>query len=231
LLGYLLLLVIRIGQDLTARGSKGKRDVLRKRSDIPCVATAGKRLRLVPSKNSRKSKKMKTTPGYNSRLGEELNLEDMSPMTILDGMESGTLASLAPVTKTIQAENVKVIGVDQIDQVSEASRSKKKNKPFSATNRTADRAAEGADQFDGAQSVGARNNQGEILETNRESPAKERQKKKRSVEKRQNKFSENGLREPVGMDKMIKSKSWSSLRRLRAPMTPLFIYIFVRYKK
>ncbi|CAN7104637.1 unnamed protein product, partial [Brassica rapa subsp. narinosa] len=95
----------------------------------------------------------------------------------------------------------------------------------------ADRVAEGADQFDGAQSVGDRNNQGEILETNRESPAKERQKKKRSVEKRQNKLSENGLREPVGMDKMIKSKSWSSLCRLRAPMTPLFIYIFVRYKK
>ncbi|KAH0850593.1 hypothetical protein HID58_093804, partial [Brassica napus] len=118
------------------------------RSDIPCVATAGKRLRRVPSKNSRKSKKMKTTPGYSSRL---------VPMTILDGMESETLATLAPVTKTIQAENVK---------------------------------------FDGAQSVGDRNNQGEILETNRESPAKERQKKKRSVEKRQNKLSENGLREP-----------------------------------
>ncbi|CDY08294.1 BnaA05g13250D [Brassica napus] len=124
-----------------------------------------------------------------------------------------------------------VIHPNTIAYPEEIQRSKKKNKPFSATNRTADRAAEGADQFDGAQSVGARNNQGEILETNRESPAKERQKKKRSVEKRQNKFSENGLREPVGMDKMIKSKSWSSLRRLRAPMTPLFIYIFVRYKK
>nr|VDC70875.1 unnamed protein product [Brassica rapa] len=149
-------------------------------------------------------------------------------MTILDGMESETLATLAPVTKTIQAENVKVIGVDQ---VFEASRSKKKNKGKSSKILRADRVAEGADQFDGAQSVGDRNNQGEILETNRESPAKERQKKKRSVEKRQNKLSENGLREPVGMDKMIKSKSWSSLCRLRAPMTPLFIYIFVRYKK
>ena len=110
-------------------------------------------------------------------------------------------------------------------------RSKKKNKGKSSKILRADRVAEGADQFDGAQSVGDRNNQGEILETNRESPAKERQKKKRSVEKRQNKLSENGLREPVGMDKMIKSKSWSSLCRLRAPMTPLFIYIFVRYKK
>ncbi|KAF3519081.1 hypothetical protein DY000_02060725 [Brassica cretica] len=125
---------------------------------------------------------MNTTPGYSSLPGEELNLEDMSPMAILDGMELGTLASLAPVTKTIEAENVKVVGVDQIDQVSEASRI----------------------------------DQGEILETNRESPAKERQKtKKRTVEKRQKKFAENRARELVGMDKMITSKSQSSLLRLR----------------
>ncbi|CAN7084517.1 unnamed protein product [Brassica oleracea var. botrytis] len=80
---------------------------------------------------------------------------------------------------------------------------------------------------------GARIDQGEILETNRESPAKERQKtKKRTVEKRQKKFAENRARELVGMDKMITSKSQSSLLRLRYFVTPLFIYIvFVRYKK
>ncbi|CAN6929247.1 unnamed protein product [Brassica oleracea] len=51
---------------------------------------------------------MNTTPGYSSLPGEELNLEDMIPMAILDGMELGTLASLVPVTKTIEADNVKV---------------------------------------------------------------------------------------------------------------------------
>ena len=43
-------------------------------------------------------------------------------MTILDGMESETLATLAPVTKTIQAENVKVIGVDQVFEASRSVR-------------------------------------------------------------------------------------------------------------
>ncbi|CAF2057413.1 unnamed protein product, partial [Brassica napus] len=96
-------------------------------------------------KNSKKSKKMNTTPGYSSLPGEELNLEDMSPVAILDGMELGTLASLAPVTKTIEAENVKVVGVDQIDQVSEASRSKKKKKGKSSKISRADHAAEQED--------------------------------------------------------------------------------------
>ncbi|KAF2592913.1 hypothetical protein F2Q70_00043522 [Brassica cretica] len=184
-------------------------------------------------KNSKKSKKMNTIPGYSSLPGEELNLEDMSPMAILDGMELGTLASLAPVTKTIEAENVKVVGVDQIDQVSEASRSKKKKKGKSSKISRADHAAEQEDYFDGSQSLGDRIDQAEILETNRESPAKERQKtKKRTVEKRQKKFAENRVRELVGMDKMITSKSRSSLCRLRSFVTPFFIYIiFVRYKK
>lgn len=147
-----MLLVIRSGEDFFTRGFFGKGGILKKVfflsfritwilglllglvvltwlfftvdwvSNILCTRKTEKRLRLVSDK------KMKALLDYSSAVAAELDLGNLTPMDVFDGMEPRTLADSVSVMEAGQTKHVKNVKLYQTDQATKDLRSKKKKR-------------------------------------------------------------------------------------------------------
>ncbi|KAL0846782.1 hypothetical protein Bca101_020028 [Brassica carinata] len=91
-------------------------------SNILCTRKTEKRLRLVSDK------KMKALLDYSSAVAAELDLGNLTPMDVFDGMEPRTLADSVSVMEAGQTKHVKNVKLYQTDQATKDLRSKKKKR-------------------------------------------------------------------------------------------------------